>query len=218
MKKWNKFVALFAFVTLCASLSLPVYASESTKNIADEIDIRTANENVIISAPMSADEMIQLMSQNLEISTADAREQLLGTSADSYSNSSSRSIKYRTLSAKLDVSAYYKPSIEFYMKTDETFAYWAIVEILNVQLNRNSQEPGFPVSSKQFQGDIYTNLEASYILFYRISGDFYNNGTMTGGGSVSIPVGGNATVGFQISGSSNHFRYFYDEQRMQTQH
>jgi hypothetical protein len=65
--------------------------------------------------------------------------------------------------------------------------------------------------SKQYDGTIYTNLESAAKIFWIVNGDFYNNGTTTGSGGVSIEVGQSATVNFNISYASNHYKYLYKE-------
>lgn len=77
-----------------------------------------------------------------------------------------------------------------------------IIEVLNANIDRN-----YNGISKQFKGSLYYHLEASNKLYWDLNGDFYNNGSTTYSGGVSIKVGGSTTVNFSISGSSNYYAY-----------
>ena len=66
--------------------------------------------------------------------------------------------------------------------------------------------------TKQFGGTVYTNLEDANSIYYIVNGDFYNNGTTTGGGGVNIGVGEGVSLNFNLSYSSNEYAYCYAEE------
>lgn len=63
--------------------------------------------------------------------------------------------------------------------------------------------------SKIFNGDIYVYLEAANRLYFEVNGDFYNNGSVTVGVAVNVPIGGTSNVKFSASYTSSHYGYIY---------
>ncbi len=68
--------------------------------------------------------------------------------------------------------------------------------------------------SKQFGGTVYTNLEDSNRIYYIVEGDFYNNGTTMGGGSIKIGVGEGSSAEFHASNATNFYAYCYKDGRI----
>jgi hypothetical protein len=121
------------------------------------------------------------------------------------------SATYRTITDQFVVTSIYKPYLKFYCETSEGGGYWGIVKILNVGMDREYNN-----ITKQFGGTVYSNLENAGTIFWIVNGDFYDNGTTTAGGGVEIPIGGSATVSFNVSYSSDHYAYCYEEDRYYT--
>ena len=99
--------------------------------------------------------------------------------------------------------------MRFYCETIESGWFRAIKKILRVDMIR-----GYKGLSKQFSGSVYVNLEDPNKIFYIVNGDFYNNGSTTYEGGVSIGVGKYALVSFKSSSASSHYQYRYVESRL----
>lgn len=81
-----------------------------------------------------------------------------------------------------------------------------MTKILNVVFDRNNAISPYSLV-KQFDGNVYVNLEANDRIYYSVDGDFYNTGTTSFNGSVSVGVGESVNVGFSVSTSSSYFAY-----------
>lgn len=131
---------------------------------------------------------------------------ILGNSFSTNNEAELRDFSYTTLSRTLNVRSDYKPTLKFYIQVDSGHGAYYIYKILNVDMNRQ-----YNSMSKTFEGNIYYNLETNTRIYYSISGDFYNNGTISTTGGGSVGVGGNGNLHFSVTGTSDHFKYFYDE-------
>ena len=56
---------------------------------------------------------------------------------------------------------------------------------------------------------MYVELLNEKELYYRVSGDFYNNGSMSISSGGSIGVGEFASLSFQVTNSSSHYAYCF---------
>lgn len=160
-----------------------------------------------VSEPMTFEEVSFDLAQTMGISLEEAKRII----DPAYSPISGYSVNasgfsYRTLSSQFTVTALYKPSVKFYCKTSEGTSAWGIVEIINAYMNRE-----YDGMSKQFEGELYVNLESAYQIHYIVNGDFYDNGTTTVTFGVPIPVGGGGVVTFGVTYSSNHYAYCLEE-------
>ena len=81
-----------------------------------------------------------------------------------------------------------------------------MTKILNVVFDRNNAISPYSLV-KQFDGNVYVNLEANDRIYYSVDGDFYNTGTTSFNDSVSVGVGESVNVGFSVSTSSSYFAY-----------
>ena len=123
-------------------------------------------------------------------------------------NSSNETL-YWIISQQITVKDDYKPTIKFYAKASYGGGpYFGVQSILNTSLDRN-----YKGETKQFAGNIYTNLESNTKIFYIINGDFYNNGNTIIDSSRSKGVDEAISTSFNISNETNHFTYTYLEGR-----
>ena len=200
---------LSLFITtllLVSCFVIPVSANElpetTMTNIIDLKSLDAENPNVKISEPMTFTEMV---SSYAEIEGISYEEALAVFPKES--SASARTPSHRMLSVTLNVTGSYKPTLNFYCNTSEGGNFWGITSIYSVQLNRT-----YGNTSKQFSGTIDVWLRSGYQIEYIVNGDFYNNGTTSASGGIglNIGVGSGAQVSFQISSSSNHYKYFYE--------
>jgi len=63
--------------------------------------------------------------------------------------------------------------------------------------------------SKSFDGTVYTKLEDPNRIYWIVNGDFLDNGTTTGGGAVNIGIDKAASIEFNASRTTNHYKYLY---------
>lgn len=106
-------------------------------------------------------------------------------------------------------SLYRAKGLVFYGEGDKpAFDKARMSNILNVSFDRSNYlvGTGYP-KSKQFSGEVYVNLEANDRIRYSVNGDFYNNGTTTISGGISIGIGQSGQLNFSVSYTNNHFGY-----------
>lgn len=211
----KKMLSLFITTILFVScFVIPVSANGiSETNTTHTIDLKNLdaeNPNVKISEPMTFTEMVSCYAQIEGISYEEALAVFPKENA-----ASARTPSHRMLSVTLNVTGSYKPTLNFYCNTSEGGNFWGITSIYSVQLNRT-----YGNTSKQFSGTIDVWLRSGYQIEYIVNGDFYNNGTTSasGGTSLNVGIGAGAQVSFQISHSSNHYKYFYEGRVVSFQH
>ncbi|WP_145040975.1 hypothetical protein [Paenibacillus sp. Y412MC10] len=201
-----------AVALLASSLSLPVSAAatatdEASLQSAGIIDLNNVSENVVVSEVMTFDEMSSYMSKQENISLDEAKAILVGDyNVNSLSSSevSPYAATYRTFASMMNVDSSYQPTLQFYCETSEWGNYMGIVKVLNTTMNRSSFG-----KSKQFGGTIFVHLESANKIHWVVGGDWYNNGTTTINGGVTINLGQAATINAGVSASSNHYKYYY---------
>lgn len=182
------------------SLATPVHAAEA--------NVVQINNDTVVSEVMTYNEIINQLATSKNISLQEAYSEFpLGATKNTRAL-----LTYRTVAKIVDIDSTYKVTMRFYCETSEGSGYWGIKRILNVEMNRN-----YNGISKQFGGNVYTNLESAYKIFVIVNGDFYNNGTTTYNGGVDIGIGKAANIGFSIGYASNHFKYAYRELYLITQ-
>jgi hypothetical protein len=219
MKTKKILVSCCLVAGLVSTSSLTTFAKEgssvsSQKEANGIINLENVKENkdTVISDVLTFSEITEQIAIDEGISKTEAANRII-TQQQKTSNLSARSATqvavaatYRTISSSFSVTSTYKPSVRFYCQTSEGGGFRGIVKILNVNLNR-----AYSGISKQFSGSVYTKLEDPNRIFWIVNGDFYNNGTTSGGGGVDIGVGGAASINFNVSYSSNHYKYAYKE-------
>ena len=172
------------------------------------IDINSAD--VKVSEVMTYDELVDKIAKDQGISIEEVQKTIkpkeLKITRD---NIQPRAGTYRTFSYSLPVNSSYKPSVEFYCETSEWGNWHGIERVLNVSMNR-----GYNGLSKIFNGSIYVNLERADTIYFIANGDFYNQGSVTVGVGVDIPVGGTNTVKFNASYTSSYYGYIYKADRI----
>ena len=209
MKKIN--IMLLTSLGICGillSTHNTVLASESVNDIGIEKSISINDPDTIISEVMTFDQLAERISNDQKITIKQATESIINNNLGK-SLYSIKAATYRTISNSFTVTSTYKPTMNFYCETTESGGFRAIKKILNVGMNRS-----YGGVSKQYQGSVYVKLEDPNRIYYNVNGDFYNNGTTTVNGGISVGVGSSATVKFGISHASNHFKYCYTEKRV----
>lgn len=161
------------------------------------------NCSEIQSKIMTFEEMVNHYANKNGISYNEALKYI---PTDIKASATDRSIRYYTRSVSLNVTASYKPTLEFYCQIAAGTSTYNILSIYNVELDRN-----YRGVSKQFQGKIQAWLRSTQNIEYVVNGDFYNNGTTTVSGGIGVNAGLDelVTVSFGVSYSSNHYKYFY---------
>lgn len=214
LKKIN-FSYILIFTILIGFFSSPSFAvSNEEQLISGEINLQSIVKNVEessdveVKGPFTIYELANEMSKIENISIDEALRRLAPNGSIELFSLPRQD--YYTYSRTLDVDTTYKPKIVFYAKVlAQDVRTLAFFEILDVSMNR-----GYNGISKAFGGDIYINLEDNQTLYYRVSGDFYNNGTTTVSGGIKIGIGEECNFNFNISHSSNHFKYYYATNRL----
>lgn len=219
---------------LISSVSVPVFAENNTSTINDVtnsqneglIDINSSDQDTVVSDVLTFNQVVEQISDEQGISeTQAAREIISNTQNPMVKNSSNAITKglvrtmatsqavaatsatYRTINTRFTVTSTYKPSLNFYCQTNEGgTSFRAIKKILNVSMNRAHLGTG---RSKQFGGDVYTKLEDANRIYWIVNGDFFDNGSTTGGGSVNLGIDKAASIEFNASHTSNHYKYIY---------
>lgn len=177
-------------------------SSEASSFDNQGVVLSIEDDNMIESKALTYDELIQEVMKNEKLTEAEAKE-FIGVG-----EKKSVRATYRTYKYSVEVTSAYKPQVVFYCETSEWGNYRGILSLLNTSLNR-----GYNGISKQFSGTIYTNLENAACIYFELNGDFYNNGTTSMSGGVSVGVGEKTTVNFSVSSASNHFKYIYKADR-----
>lgn len=190
---------LFLCLLFLISILL-LFANSDKLNIQEETINIDTSENKILTYNEMFNTMLEDGYNEKEIYS------ILGGDFSNNNKAELREFSYTILSKTLNVSPDYKPTLKFYIQVDSSHNANYIYKILKVDMNRD-----YNSKSKTFSGNIFYNLETNTRIYYSISGDFYNNGSIstTGGGSVGIGEGGN--LYFFLAGASFHFKYFYAE-------
>ncbi|ABW19766.1 hypothetical protein [Alkaliphilus oremlandii] len=215
MKK--RFLMLGLSTALILSSSLSTFALVPENKLLDVnnqeniiSDFSEINDNeTVVSDVLSFDEIVELMSKNNNISKQEAENRVIKNFYESRKSllNTSTSITpynatYRTVSSSFTVTNVYKPSVFFYCETSEGGSFWGIVRIIHVDMDRN-----YNGMSKQFGGSVFVHLENAGRIYWIVNGDFTNNGTTSGGVDVDFKIGESGSVGFNLSGSTDHYEY-----------
>ena len=154
---------------------------------------------------LTYDEMVNTLIENEGLTKIEAQKLLDKNFVPIGRNISSRAATYRTISSQFEVTSIYRPTLNFYCQTSEGGgSFRGILKILNVGMNRS-----YGILSKTFTGSVYTHLQDPNRIYWVVNGDFYNNGTTTVNGAVSIGLGKTASISFGASNTSGHYKYCY---------
>ncbi|MCI5997295.1 MAG: hypothetical protein PT934_06665 [Peptoniphilaceae bacterium] len=119
---------------------------------------------------------------------------------------SSQNEWYTTIEDTVNVTSEYRVKPKFYIKAEGAHGVYFIRQVLSASLDRS-----YNGISKTFSGELYYNLESKTSLYYRLNGDFYNNGSINISGGASIGLGQGASLNFGVSYSTSHYKYIYKE-------
>jgi hypothetical protein len=219
MKRKNACILIMVLIITC--FSVPAYAAEIPNEtvITGTIDFNNLEENpnVVISEPLTYDEMLSRYAQNANISIEEARKELSPKIQpySVYGTNGTNDIVYRELVVYLDVTSEYRPHLSFFCETAQGTSTFNILSIYSVQLVRKSVNyvTGEEIV-KQFNGQMNAWLRGVWEIEYFINGDFYNNGTTTttGGGVVNAELNEKVDIGFNASMAyaTNYYAYIYE--------
>lgn len=222
-------MSIFSIVSLSKSVDAIGYNFESKGSI----NINEESDDLDISDVLTYDELVNELSKNEEITLEESKKFLGPEEFRNYDDVLKELMKqrnisiddaknmikedniiytkngkqvratYRTFTKSVEVKAnVYKPKIQWYCETSEYGQYHGIVKIKRTSLDRS-----YNTLTKQFSGDLYSNLESADKIYYELNGDFYNYGTTTYSGGVEIGIGKYGTIKFSISNSSGHYAY-----------
>ncbi|SCK00911.1 Uncharacterised protein [uncultured Eubacterium sp.] len=194
----KKFIVSLLAVVLVLSSTMLSFSSST-----DQIE-QFGSTDISASKAMTYEELIQYHADRNGLSFVEAEKEVNPDGVMNPPRTRARDLRYKVLSITLNVTSSYKPSLDLYVVADYWNSYWAIDHIYYVTMNR-----GYNGISKQFGGEIAVWNRGNNKIQYIVNGDFYNNGTTSAGVNVNIGVGEKASVGFSVSNSSNHYKYFY---------
>lgn len=194
-------------LVLTFMLITPVDAQNLSANISGGVKLNLNSEDLEIGDVMTYDEMVMELIKNENMTKEEATVTLGARTKYCMMSNTTMSRTFRTISKRFTVTPSYKPEMNFYCETEEGYYFRAIVKILNVGMNRS-----YNGISKMFGGDVYVHLQSANKIFFIVNGDFFDNGTTTGGGNVNIGIDENLTIGFNISYSNNHYEYCYTDE------
>ena len=186
------FIIMLGFMTSMGATSTAEAAS---------IDINASNDSsIILSEPMTAEQIAKEYANNQNVSYEQAKEALFPQSSISaYTEISPYAINYRTLQKSLPDNAGF---VYFYCQTDESStSFRAINKILNA---------GYSSGSKIYSGTLYYHLPDPNRINYILNGHLYNTGITTVSGGGSIGLGSSATANINISSTSSYYKPLYN--------
>ncbi|AJH73412.1 hypothetical protein DJ86_3860 [Bacillus cereus ATCC 4342] len=202
-----------------AGLSLAIFgggtiASAAEDNTVDS-NVKKGNvldvsdqSNVQMGEVLTFGELVNQIAEDTNKPKEEVYQQLLAQGkARGQSTEATLAATFRTLTSEFEVTLFYSPSVRFYCETNEWGgSFRGIKEIKYINMNRSSGG-----ITKTFTGTVQANLEDANRIFYIVNGDFYNNGTTTVNGGVSITLGKSGSANFSASYASNHYKYTYKE-------
>jgi len=209
-----KKIILAAFIVLL-TLGFISTSLKGTTTQTKDSDINVEDSHV--SDVLTFDEIVKEIANDNEILVKDAQNQMIQISKNDtislqdLSNDEIVSVlaskTYRIVSTKFTVTSAYKPTIKVYCETAEGENDWEIVKVSNVGMNRTYNNV-----SKEFNGDIYANLENSNTIYWIVNGDFYNNGTTIFSKGVDDEES-EFSGKFNASNAENFYAYCYKDGR-----
>lgn len=205
-------------VSVALSLSIILFLgnpfSTSASTQSGSIDLRNLEGNPDVEIEeLTYEEMINELSESKKISIDEAKEKypnLNVSNQDVYNHNEYRKIansscgqysphKFRVT---LNVTSTYKPTLDLYTWVCNSGSVVWAEKLADVDMNRKS---GFV--TKQYTGTISAEITTNVSIWWKVNGDFYDNGTTTISGSLK---GGGA--GWEGSGTithqSSHYKYY----------
>lgn len=179
------------------------------------IDLTKPSEDFIVSEPMTLEEMAKVFAEDMGISLEEAIKVLSDDGDVSEKNGiqqiSPQATVNRTISYTLNVNAVYKPQLRFYCQTSESGSQWGIVQIKTVTMNKFSTVAGYTNMAKYWDGNIYSELNNAYTIFFIIDGYFHNFGDTSVSGTLNINIGQWGSVDFGFTHTYDIYEYHYEE-------
>ncbi len=213
MCNFKKAFSIILSLILTVSFTLlNVHAMGETR-ITESIDIIDVINNpekypdikVTVETPY---EYINTLKQDKLISPQQREVLINEAQHDLLLRSTTETYSYVTIKRTVTVTSEYSCYPYFRFKA-QTFGG---VPALLVSLNYANIDRAYNGISKQFGGTLFVNLDDSTNFYWDLNGDFYNNGTTTGGFSGSINVGNVVNIGFSASETSNHYKYIQHDE------
>lgn len=196
MKKMFKLILAMFIALNTAVLPKKVFASENVLSF-DELEYEV----------ISYEEMIENIAANRNITLEEAQEMF----PDVNENNTRSSVTYQYVSSYrlVDVTSSYKPRLYFYLYMGyQNGSPVEIKRVVDFALNRTNYLNN-SISSKKFDGTLRVELLDAKNLYYRLDGDFYNNGTFKAGAGGTIEVGAGKTMNFTVEYASDHYKYIF---------
>lgn len=207
MKKILSF--LIALTMIFASTGTPSIASNNdviragrSIDIIDAFENPEKYENIEIGGPFTHEEILVILQEEENMTLQEAKK----TAPEPIQKSSTGYLTFRE-TVRYNSAVAVQPRFYCEMRFGGTSP-TAFVSVRNASLKLDA---GSIV--KQFDGDLYYNLETSTRLYYDLNGSLYNNGSVriTGGGS--IRVGGSGKLNLNLSYATNYYGYIQKSSR-----
>lgn len=167
---------------------------------AASIDLNsTGNSEVVISEPMSAEELIQSYVNNHGVTYKEAKEALFPfQELNNRGGISPYATYYRTLTGNLPDNSGF---VYFYCQTDEAAAsFRGINKVLNA---------GYSSGRYIYGGTFYYHLADPNKINYILNGHLYKTGSTTVTGAGGLNMGQYANANISISTTSNYLKPLY---------
>lgn len=186
-------------VALCGCLCLVVMgfcACEVMPKQNNSAEVEPS-ETAVVSAPMGLDELAKVYADDTGLSVEDAISLFGGVGSDDAAKT------YRVFRQRMEGTSVYKPTICFYVETNEDQGDCTIVRVITADIDGTDQN-----TTKQYNGNVYYHLESPTKLYYTLDGDFYDSGTVTREVMRSGLEEG-TSINFVLSNSSGHYKGYY---------
>lgn len=206
-------IFIFSNIVTCYALE-PQANTDTTLSNATKIDILDVVNNpekypdIKITIHKTADEFIERLSKDSNISKEDKNIIIENVRAKQNSRSTTSYTGYVTVSDYCSVTSSYVVRPYFYCEVSASDAnlynITSFNRILNAALDRNCNGV-----VKEFGGTLYFNLESYNTIYWDLNGTFYETGTTTWELNSSAGM-----VGFNVGGASNYYRYCQHDDRL----
>lgn len=215
----KKAASILMSLLLTVSVSTNAFAALNKVNEPSPVqntkisgEVKLNDSNTIVSKVLTFEEIAQDYAKSEKVSISEAKnifvQDILKTDANINSLAEAKaavaSIAYRTVYNQFTVTSVYKPSVKFYLQTNETGVEWdwSIRAVLNTSMNRL-----YNGIVKEFGGTVYVNLQNNFTIYYDVEGTWYNTGTTTFDTGISVGLGKAATWGANVSNATSYYSY-----------
>lgn len=192
------FGVLFIILMIFAFATMIVFFSKDAKTA----DLNIDPDRLMVSKPMTFDELVTKYTDDTGLSFAESRDILSSQMSSEVLTESVKGDEYRTISTTIEVTNDYLPTLNFYCLVNSDRYYGFIKEVLGTALDRN-----YNGISYQFEGQIYYNLEDPTTLYYLVNGDWYEN-------RISVFISGSEVNYSNDSNTAKHYAYTYVDGRI----